>query len=486
VTRHALWLVVLVKFVTPPLVVWPWSVPDVFGVAIERRALPEIRGPEPDPGPAEAGPYVTVPAGDASDLATRTNVPARAIGDALTLLAPWVLPLWIAGTCCLLGVEGVRIARLARRVRAARPADTDLERRLAEVAAAVGVAPVRVVAVAGIGFPAVWSLGRPVLLWPQQLREASPPARDALLIHELAHIKRRDHLVGWIELAAGLVWWWNPLFWQVRSSLREQAELACDAWVVATLPNGRRAYAESLLALSSAVATPLPSSSIAVIGHHATRRRVLHRRLVMIMKGRAPLRLSLRGLVGIALVAAATLPAWAMAASQQPPSSPPSATAPAVPRVAPATPAPVPSTAVPDAPTAQKPAQPLRQKPILSPAQAPAAAPVPVPAPPKPPPATVQHYLSYFQHGSGALPTDGRQLVEEFDKERLAIQQEADRRVNARRETVVKALEALQMEYAKAGKLDEAVAIRDYLRAGGPPSREPLLYDLSHAIRGKR
>jgi hypothetical protein len=39
VGRHALWLVVLVKFVTPPLVVWPWAAPDPFLVSTL-----EIRG----------------------------------------------------------------------------------------------------------------------------------------------------------------------------------------------------------------------------------------------------------------------------------------------------------------------------------------------------------------------------------------------------------------------------------------------------------
>ena len=33
VARHALWVVVLVKFVTPPLVVWPWAAPDPLGLA---------------------------------------------------------------------------------------------------------------------------------------------------------------------------------------------------------------------------------------------------------------------------------------------------------------------------------------------------------------------------------------------------------------------------------------------------------------------
>jgi hypothetical protein len=45
------------------------------------------------------------------------------------------------------------------------------------------------------------------------------------------------------------------------------------------------------------------------------------------------------------------------------------------------------------------------------------------------------------------------------------IQQDADKKVEARRAEYVKALQALQDQYAKAGKLDEAVAIRDYVKA---------------------
>ena len=33
VARHALWVLVLIKFVTPPLVVWPWAAPDPLGIA---------------------------------------------------------------------------------------------------------------------------------------------------------------------------------------------------------------------------------------------------------------------------------------------------------------------------------------------------------------------------------------------------------------------------------------------------------------------
>ena len=43
VTRHALWVMVLVKLVTPPLVVWPWAVPDVFGLTALRADTAEQR-----------------------------------------------------------------------------------------------------------------------------------------------------------------------------------------------------------------------------------------------------------------------------------------------------------------------------------------------------------------------------------------------------------------------------------------------------------
>jgi hypothetical protein len=63
------------------------------------------------------------------------------------------------------------------------------------------------------------------------------------------------------------------------------------------------------------------------------------------------------------------------------------------------------------------------------------------------------------------LPAEGQQLREKFDADREVIQQEADKKVEARRAEFVKSLQALQDQYAKAGKLDEAVAIRDYIKA---------------------
>jgi hypothetical protein len=325
--------------------------------------------------------------------------------------------------------------------------------RARALAAQLGIRPVPVVMLTGGTSPIVWGFGRPRLLWPADLPADSVDACvDGLLVHELAHIKRRDHLVGWIELAAGIVWWWNPLFWWVRSAMREQAELACDAWVISALPNGRRAYAESLLVLSGA-ALRGPSSSLAVVGIRATSRRVLERRLVMIMTGRSPLRLPFVGLCALALVALASLPAWATAQQPPPPPPPPQAV-----RSTPPTQPPSP----PPAPARTARAQTTRQVP-----------PPPPPAPARTAVRKIQPPVAIALHRTripANLPAEGKELLDAFTTEQETIQQEADRKAAASREAIVKALQDLQERYTKEGKLDEAVAIRDYLRAGGPNS----------------
>jgi beta-lactamase regulating signal transducer with metallopeptidase domain len=431
VARHALWVVVLVKFVTPPLLVWPWAAPDPFRFstlsleAEDRRDQDSAGGIIHTESASPAVESVNLPAAVRNPAADEEI--GSAPGRAFATVWPWLFSLWLTGSLGLLAIEGIRLVRLSRSVRRGRPADPALERRVATLCTQLGIRAVAIRVLPGSAPPAVWCLGRPQLLWPEELgAAASEVCVDALLLHELAHVARRDHIVGWLELAAGVIWWWNPLFWFVRSALREQAELSCDAWVISTLPTGRRAYAESLLALSGAA--PRGHVSMAVVGVRASTRRVLERRLAMIMQGRAPLRLTRIGLVSLAVAAALVLPAWA--AQQDPPPPPP-----------------------------------------------PPPARVQTPKPPPPPPVPVERdqrvrvqprppAKTLTVRINPNLPADVQELVRGFEAEVDAIQREADQKIAARRESLVKTLEARQDEHTKAGRLDEALAIRDYLRSG--------------------
>jgi beta-lactamase regulating signal transducer with metallopeptidase domain len=65
----------------------------------------------------------------------------------------------------------------------------------------------------------------PVLLLPRDLLdELTPDERDALLAHELAHVRRRDHWVRLLELAATALFWWYPVAWWARAALRRAEE----------------------------------------------------------------------------------------------------------------------------------------------------------------------------------------------------------------------------------------------------------------------
>ena len=506
VARHALWVLVLLKFITPPIVVWPWAAPDPLGLAAVQTPVLSHE-PVPVQTLTELPIVDTAPALIGSEAASRSVVSGQTAPD----LVFWLVAFWISGSVVLLGLEFVRLVRLGRRVRVAGPADRAVTNRVAELSAQLGVRNrLAVKELHGSSSPVVWCFGRPVLLWPADLpADATDACIDGLIVHELAHIKRRDHFVGWIELVAGVVWWWNPLFWFVRSALREQAELACDAWVISALPNGRRAYAESLLTLSS-IAGPssMSKSMAAVIGVRASSRRVLERRLVMIMKGRAPLRLPSVGVFTLAVVAAATLPAWATAdqQAQQQPKAPQVHQEQAYPQpraaqahqershatqaqggqhqqMAAHAQQPTPAAPVPQArevivhratPAPQVITHELVARPIAG--HEVVVQPTPQTAQPKPTTGQQVHIVQRkgdqpvvnWISNTKSLPEDAQKALTTYETDREAIEREIDAKLEARRVAVTKELEALQERYTKAGKLDEAVAIRDYLRAGGP------------------
>ena len=71
---------------------------------------------------------------------------------------------------------------------------------------------------------------------------------ELLLAHELAHVKRGDHLVRWFTLAVLAIYWWHPVAWWAVRRLRLAEEQCCDAMVVAASPSRAHAYAETLLA----------------------------------------------------------------------------------------------------------------------------------------------------------------------------------------------------------------------------------------------
>jgi beta-lactamase regulating signal transducer with metallopeptidase domain len=319
VGQHALWLVLLVKLLTPPLVNWPWAIHDFRPTATVASApvfeavpqsLPPVRY-TPPPAPRVATAIGVAPLFELEDW-----------------LWPAVASVWFAGFATFLLVQMERIRGMLRLLRVSVAAGPELTSLVEDVAERLQTAPVETRLVEGIASPFIWCVHRPLLVWPAALSKDIPTQSiRGLLVHELAHLKRRDHWVGWLELTAGCLWWWNPLYWYIRHQLRENAELACDAWVVDemdSVPRGRRAYAEALLSVCESISGDSKRSNpMPAVGVDTGNRRFLERRLTMIVRERLPFRLSRAGIVVIALLAAAVLPVWTLTAVPEPSSMAP-------------------------------------------------------------------------------------------------------------------------------------------------------------------
>jgi beta-lactamase regulating signal transducer with metallopeptidase domain len=154
--------------------------------------------------------------------------------------------LWLAGTVLVIAVSAVRLLRFQRMLRAAcAPADPRVHQLAEKTAADLGMRfRGDIVAIPASCAPFVWScLGHPCIVLPAPIvAEMSHDELRLILMHELAHVRRRDHLVRWLDWAVVAWLWWNPLAWLARRGLRTSEELACDALVLRTHDTAARDY----------------------------------------------------------------------------------------------------------------------------------------------------------------------------------------------------------------------------------------------------
>lgn len=340
---HALWLLVLLKLITPPLfdcpIPWPtppvetplervaqvkpMPEPQVAPIKVEEAedrnppvdvpmpvdALPELVGEEADV------PVILPPvAPNAAAVEAPPVLPGQADVKAPAAIAAsdwsWanaVVLAWLAGSCVWIGIAGCRLWRFHRLLRFAKPAPAFAQELARELADCLRVRCPEVCVIPGNVSPMLWALGRsPRLLLPAGLLERlSVDQLRTLLAHELAHWRRRDDRVRWIEVAVLALYWWCPLVWWARRELHQAEEECCDAWVVSILPDSAKEYALALVEtvdfLSGAPAMPVLASGLGRV-------RLLKRRLKMILQGKTPRALTLTGLLVVAAVGLLLLP----------------------------------------------------------------------------------------------------------------------------------------------------------------------------------
>ncbi len=276
--RYALLLVALVKFILPPT----WAAPTgLYGylspsppasAAVDRpstgprRAVPQVAlaapvDPQPDrPGlsvRAEAD-FVADPPGTRNESAVPRFVWGKTLGTVGHVGGrSWLMLLHLAGCMAAIAWVLLRALWLQRIWRAARPlAAGPLFDRFVQTARQMGiqrgvslrVCPETVV-------PMAFGLFRPRVLLPTQLLNALDQRQlAAVLAHELAHQRRRDPWIGWLQIVVAIAWWFNPVVWVLNRAIRRTQEDCCDDLVLHDRLAGDTTYCEALVRTAEVLA----------------------------------------------------------------------------------------------------------------------------------------------------------------------------------------------------------------------------------------
>jgi bla regulator protein BlaR1 len=234
-TRHWIWLAASVKFLVPfSLLVGignhlGWSTAPAREQTGLSYLLDEIG--QPFTPPLQGGVVSASPAPAASALSTL------------------LVAVWFCGCAVVLFSWWLRWRRIAVVARTARPACAGPAlrtlRRLEEIA---GIKrPVQLATSTTSLAPGVFGVVRPLLLLPAGIADRLGDGQlEALIAHELCHVRRRDNLAAAIHILVEAVFWFHPLVWWLGARLVEERERACDEEVL-RLGSEPQVYAEGIL-----------------------------------------------------------------------------------------------------------------------------------------------------------------------------------------------------------------------------------------------
>jgi bla regulator protein blaR1 len=324
---HCLWLLVLLKLVTPPLyqVSIPW--PERWGLAQQTTSTAEVVLLDLEQElayPVDSDDVVHGPSAGSVVSHGRHQAQEATLNVDKAPSIDWMrlaCVIWIGGTITCVFTSIGRIRRFRVLLSGARPVDDAAQEWVDDLAGSLGLdRPPSVWWIDGKLSPMVWPVGwRPRLILPAELwKGLDEQQRATLIIHELAHLRRGDHLLRFFELLVTALYWWHPVLWWARRALRDVEEQCCDAWVVWALPEAAKSYAETLLETLdflhySDLSEPLLASGFGKVHH-------LRKRLTMIMTGTTPRLLGVWGTLGSLGLAVVLLPVnatWAQKSEER-------------------------------------------------------------------------------------------------------------------------------------------------------------------------
>ena len=235
-----------------------------------RASTAEVAARPIAPLPAPGVSPVSFSAGPEKSSALSLALTIRASAGSLApfLVAGWLLGVLLLSLRFLAGWTAAR-SLLRREVS---PAPEALLATLARLCERLRVSrPVRLMQSAALAVPTALGAFQPVILLPLCAAAGlSPEAVEALLAHELAHIRRHDYLVNLLQTAVETLLFYHPAVWWVSRRIRAERENCCDDLAVMATGNPR-VYARALVGLEE-FRGAVPALAVAASGGTLWRR----------------------------------------------------------------------------------------------------------------------------------------------------------------------------------------------------------------------
>ncbi len=294
--RHLVWLAILATLlVMPALTTWarleiPVLPPLATATHTARPSVSDATRPVvvPSVSASQAVGDATLPASDAVavDAVPVPDEPTPLLSRVLAMpIVSLLAIIWAAGVLCILVSlvwSSLAVRRIVRRAHALEQADWRTP--LLEVSDRLGLdEPPRLLVSRDTNMPFACGVLEPTIVLPEDSRHWPLARRRAVLLHELAHVRRRDllgHVLGRVVCA---FYWFHPLAWIASRRLRLESEQACDDLAIAC---GTRAtdYAEHLLDIVVSVRV----NAIPVVALAMARRREFEGRMLAILDPERP------------------------------------------------------------------------------------------------------------------------------------------------------------------------------------------------------
>ena len=246
---YLLWLLVFVKLMTPPMVTIPLiTIPDQPETAVAMNDNSR-------PGSLANSHELSVDAQPTASLWSRIESAGLSHGK------EWLAAIWLLGSVTTFAWSMIRMYRFNRLLRVeSEVAPQELQTAAVKIGRRLKMKTIPMVYITSAHIsPMVWWTGGKVqvVIPTTLLSQMSAKQWQWILAHELAHVRRRDYFVRWLEWLACVCFWWNPVVWWAQRNLRATEEICCDALVVSNLNPRHHTYAESLLTAIECLARPI-------------------------------------------------------------------------------------------------------------------------------------------------------------------------------------------------------------------------------------